>query len=41
MGLLRWPITATAITEKATVNKENLTNKKILLIYNIKKFVSI
>ena len=30
---LRWPITATAITERNTVNKENLTNKKVLLTY--------
>ena len=27
------PITAMAITERNTVNKENLTNKKALLIY--------
>ena len=30
---LRWPITATAITKRNTVNKENLTNKKVLLTY--------
>ena len=29
----RWPITATAITKKNTVNKENPTNKKVLLTY--------
>ena len=30
---VRWPITATAITKKNTVNKENPTNKKVLLTY--------
>lgn len=30
---VRWPITATAITKKNTVNKENPTNKEVLLTY--------
>ena len=30
---VQWPITATAITKRNTVNKENLTNKKVLLTY--------
>ena len=30
---LRWPITATALTKRNTVNKENLTNQKVLLTY--------
>ena len=29
--MIWWPITATAITKRNTVNKENLTNKKVLL----------
>ena len=34
MHTLRWPIAATAKTKRNTVNKENLTNKKVLLTYN-------
>ena len=30
---VRWPITATAITKRNTINKENITNKKVLLTY--------
>ena len=30
---IRWPITATAITKRNTVNKVNLTNQKALLTY--------
>ena len=30
---LWWPITATAITRTNTLNKENLTNKKVLPTY--------
>ena len=30
---LRWAITPTAITKRNTFNKENLTNKKVLLSY--------
>ena len=30
---LRWSITAAAITKRNTVNKENLTTKKVLLTY--------
>ena len=30
---IRWPITATKITKRKTVNKENLTNQKVLLTY--------
>ena len=30
---IRWPITATGIRKRNTVNKENLTNQKILLTY--------
>ena len=30
--ILRWPITATAITKRNTVNKEILINKKIFLL---------
>ena len=33
MRNLRWPITATAITKRNTVNKENLTNQKVLFTY--------
>ena len=34
--MLRWPLTASTITKRNTVKKENLTNKKNLLTY-IKK----
>ena len=30
---VRWSITATTITKSNTVNKENLTNQKVLLTY--------
>ena len=30
---LQWPTTATTITKRNTVNKENLTNQKVLLTY--------
>ena len=30
---VRWAITATAITKRNTANKENLTNKNVLLTY--------
>ena len=30
---LRWPITARTITKRNTVDKENLTNQKVLLSY--------
>ena len=30
---LRWPITSTTITSRITVNKENLTNQKVLYTY--------
>ena len=33
IAFLRWPITATTIKKRKTVNKENLTNKNILLTY--------
>ena len=33
MNRLRWPITATGITKRITVNKENFTNKNVLLTY--------
>ena len=31
--ILRWPRTSTAITKRNIVNKENFTNKKVLLTY--------
>ena len=33
MVYVRWPITITAITRRNTVNKENLTNQKVLRTY--------
>ena len=33
LSFLRWPITATTITRRSTVNKENLTNQKVLHTY--------
>ena len=30
---LWWPITTTTITKRNTINKENLTNKKVLPTY--------
>ena len=33
MVYVRWPITTTAITRRNTVNKENLTNQKVLHTY--------
>ena len=33
LSFLRWPITATTITRRSTVNKENLTNQKVLQTY--------
>ena len=31
--MIRWPITAMAMTKRNTVNKENITNKQVLLSY--------
>ena len=32
---LRWPTTSTTITRRNTVNKENLTNQKVLHTYKM------